>query len=288
MAICISNQEFDERVSAVKVTRDKKLGLIDSRLKDLTGLRLAKEPNYQYLHNRNYDEIPIKRCGEKSIVLFPTDKIENKLNTTNQYEVWTFILGRVGAGDVFTKCINFKNRDIGSEADAQLESIREEILQTASTEIGGSVSDILGVFAYQEHLIKLYSQVIAYHSIMHCVEAEDLAFVVLTHELAHAYTMAGYDINGYRGEMLQRYSITEKKAVEGLAQYYTEAVCSQIEYKYHQYKHAFEAMLSTQTYPYTWHKRWLQGTMDHECIRAFLLQYRNKVDSEAFEKKVMI
>jgi len=175
MAICISNQEFDERVSAVKVTRDKKLGLIDSRLKDLTGLRLAKEPNYQYLHE-NYDEIPIKRCGEKSIVLFPTDKIETKFNTTNQYEVWTFILGRVGAGDVFTKCINFKNRDIGSEADAQLESIREEILQTTSNENGGSVSDILGVFAYQEHLIKLYPQVIAYHSLMYCCEAEDLAF----------------------------------------------------------------------------------------------------------------
>ena len=198
----ISNSEFNRRVKAVSKARDKRISLIESRLKDLTGLRLANKHKYQYLCNENFDETPIKRSGKETIVVFPTDLIENDLRTDDQFQVWTFILGRIGTGNVFEKGIEFESKELSGKAQAQLEAIQKEVLRLDDGDFG--ISDILGVFSYTEHMIKLYAQVIAYHSILLCVEAEDLACVVLAHELAHAYTMAGYDINGYRGQILDQ------------------------------------------------------------------------------------
>jgi hypothetical protein len=283
----MSISNFDQRVKAVHTAREHWIGLIESRLKDLTGLRLSKDSKYQYLFDDNCDREPIKRSGKDSIVVFPTNLIERALGTDNQFEVWTFILGRIGNEAVFAKSIEFRNRDVGDEAEAQLESIRKDILQANSYEDDGGITDILGVFAYREHLIKLFAQVIAYHSILLRVESEDLAFVVLAHELAHAYTMAGYDINGYRGEILQNYLCRDRNVVEGLAQYYTEAVCFQLK-KYHQFKHVFEALLQNQTHPYTWHKKWLiKRDADHEYVRSALLDYRRFIDTGALESAVL-
>lgn len=285
MANNIGNQEFNNRISSVRVTRDQRINLIESRLKDLTGLRLAKKNKYQYLCNENYNETPIKRSGKETIVVFPTDLIENDLRTDDQFEVWTFILGRIGTGNVLEKGIEFESKELSDKAQAQLEAIQKEVLRLDDGDFG--ISDILGVFSYTEHMIKLFAQVIAYHSILHSVEAEDLAFVVLAHELAHAYTIAGYDINGYRGEILQNYHSRERNVIEGLAQYYTEAVCFQLK-EYPQFKHVFEALLKNQTHPYTWHKDWLKRSgVDHEYIRSTLLNYRRFINSEAFERAVL-
>lgn len=285
MANNMGNQEFNNRISNVRVARDKRINLIESRLKDLTGLRIAKENKYQYTCNENFDETPIKRSGKETIVVFPTDLIERDLRTDDQFEVWTFILGRIGTGNVFEKGIEFDIKELSDKAQAQLETIQKEVLRFDDGDFG--ISDILGVFSYTEHMIKLFAQVIVYHSILLCVEAEDLAFVVLAHELAHAYTMAGYDINGYRGEILQNYNSRERNVVEGLAQYYTEAVCFQLK-EYPQFKHAFEVLLKNQTYPYTWHKEWLKrSVVDHEYIRSTLLNYRRFIDPAAFERAVL-
>jgi len=282
----ISNSEFNRRVKAVSKARDKRISLIESRLKDLTGLRLANKHKYQYLCNENFDETPIKRSGKETIVVFPTDLIENDLRTDDQFQVWTFILGRIGTGNVFEKGIEFESKELSDKAQAQLEAIQKEVLRLDDGDFG--ISDILGVFSYTEHMIKLYAQVIAYHSILLCVEAEDLAFVVLAHELAHAYTMAGYDINGYRGQILDQPGQRYKYVVEGLAQYYTEAVCHQLAGKQAQFKAAFEALLSNQRDPYTWHKQWFGGKQSHERIRPLLLSYRDHLDSEYFKNHLNI
>lgn len=277
----MSISDFEQRVKAVFECRDNRIGLVESRLKDLTGLRLSKAPKYRYLVDDNYDTEPIKRSGKESVVVFPTDHIEQSLNTNDQFEVWSFILGRIGTSAVFKKSIDFENRDLGDDAKSQLENIRREVLRYDDGDFG--ISDILGVFSYNKHLIKLFTQVIAYHSILLKVEAEDLAFVVLAHELAHAYSMAGYDIDGYRGQLLNQPCQRHKYIVEGLAQYYTEAICHQLEEKHSQYKAAFEAMLEGQTEPYTWHKQWFNGKQDHERVRPLLLSYRDQLNSEYFK-----
>jgi hypothetical protein len=276
----MSNDEFKKRAQAVYESRDQWIGLIESRLNDLTGLRLSKDPKYQYLFEDNYDQTPIKRKGKNNIVVFPTDLIELGLGTNDQHEVWSFILGRIGIMAVFEKSIEFYNKKPGDSAEAQLAAIQKEVLRLDDGDFG--ISDILGVFSYNEHMIKLFAQVIAYHSNLLKVESEDLAFVVLAHELAHAFTIAGYDINGYRGQLLIQPGLRHKYIIEGLAQYYTEAICHQLEKQFPQFKAAFEALLSSQTYPYTWHKHWFSGNQAHECVRSLLLDYRDQMNSEYF------
>ncbi len=280
----MSSNDFEIRVKAVSKARDERINLIESRLKDLTGLRLAKKPKYQYLYNENFDETPIKRSGRETIVVFPTDLIEKDLKTDDQFKVWTFILGRIGTGNVFERSIEFDIKELSDKAQAQLETIQKEVLRFEDGDFG--ISDILGVFSYTEHMIKLYAQVIAYHSILLCVEAEDLAFVVLAHELAHAYTIAGYDIDGYKGQILDQPAHRNKYVVEGLAQYYTEAICHQLEKKYAQFKAAFEALLLNQRDIYKWHKHWFGGNLTHERIRTLLISYRYHLDSGYFKSQL--
>lgn len=185
---------------------------------------------------------------------------------------------------VFEQSIEFDNRKPGDSAEAQLAAIRKEVLLSDDGDFG--ISDILGVFSYHEHMIKLFAQVIAYYSILLKVEAEDLAFVVLTHELAHAYTMAGYDINGYRGQLLIQPRLWNKYIIEGLAQYYTEAICHQLEKKFPQFKAAFDALLSGQTYPYTWYQDWFNRNKNHEGLRTLMIRYRDKQDAKEFRNYV--
>lgn len=235
---------------------------------------------------RSKDNVDTKaiNTGKKTVVSFPTNRIAEGLGTIDMYHVWQFILSQIWTDQVLLEAEEQIETDfIGMEADKQLKRILNEIRR--HEEIG--IVDVLGIFSPRGHTIKIYAQVIAYYSIKQGVSAENLAFVVLTHELAHAYTIAGYDINGYRGEILQNYHSRERNVIEGLAQYYTEAVCFQLK-KYHQFKHVFEALLKNQTHPYTWHKDWLKRSgVDHEHIRSTLLNYRRFINSEAFERSVL-
>ena len=97
------------------------------------------------------------------------------------------------------------------------------------------------------------------------------------------HTIAGYDINGYRGQLLIQPGLRHKYIIEGLAQYYTEAICHQLEKQYPQFKAAFEALISSQTYLYTWHKHWFSGNLAHETVRYLLLDYRDHMNSDYFK-----
>jgi hypothetical protein len=279
----VSKSDFNQRVQAVQASRDKWIDLVESRLRDLTGLRLSKEKDYKYPCDRNDDETPIKRSGKASIVIFPTNLIERDLGTDDQDEVWSFILGRIDTHHVFKVPYVSENRKLDEDAKNQLESIRKEILLYDDCDFG--TCDVLGVFAYRKHVIKLYAQIIAWHSINDGIDTEDLAFVVLAHELAHAYTMAGYDIDGYRGKLLNPPCGWNKYIIEGLAQYYTEAICCQLK-KAPQFKAAFDALLAGQTEPYTWHRHWFNGYQAHEIVRPLLLDYRDNVNSEYIKRNL--
>src|SRR5438045_984553 len=56
---------------------------------------------------------------------------------------------------------------------------------------------------------------------------EDLTIVVLTHELAHAYTQLGADIDGRRWPAAA-FRRADLPLTEGLAQYYTQAVLERL------------------------------------------------------------
>lgn len=97
--------------------------------------------------------------------------------------------------------------------------------------------DILGVYRYKTSGVKsddrainrasieLYWAVIGLVAGYAACTVEDLTVVVLTHELAHAYTQLGADADGGRWQA-RRFASAGIAVVEGLAQYYSRRFVS--------------------------------------------------------------
>lgn len=62
---------------------------------------------------------------------------------------------------------------------------------------------------------------------MLAISVEDLTAVVLAHELAHAYTHLGSDIDGHCWST-SGFTRSARAVIEGLAQYYTYRVCDRL------------------------------------------------------------
>jgi hypothetical protein len=80
--------------------------------------------------------------------------------------------------------------------------------------------DILGAYFFNHPKIELYYIVIGIMAAMLDVSPESLTVVVLIHELTHAYTHLGKDIDGSRWET-KFFKETDLQIVEGFAQFYT-------------------------------------------------------------------
>lgn len=141
-------------------------------------------------------------------------------------------------------------RTILAEADKR--NILEQIKQIET--------DVLGAYFYNRPEIQIYWMVIAAVSRMLAVPVADLTLVVLTHELAHAYTHLGRDIDGTSWDTAA-FAAAELPIVEGLAQFYTRQVCKQLRSRIPGVQTAFETLLQHQSEPYTVFEGW---TDDHE------------------------
>jgi len=109
---------------------------------------------------------------------------------------------------------------------------------------------------------------------------EDLAVVILSHELAHAYTHIGADIDGSRwGSMDFKNSAVELK--EGLAQYYTQRVCIRLQDRCPGALRAFEELLPRQPERYWTHVRWIETKSSPEHVRTAMLETRRRGSGNA-------
>lgn len=291
----VSNKEFDERVKAVTT---KHLRAIHERLHDLTALKLSwedkrKTPNQSSPHSKASQRIPV------DIVVFDTATLLNKLGIDYEFDFWYALL-RGFSDPVFDRLsidhmcddngipvaaegILSKIRRLSDEFENSYDDLSVFLGKILREEWFGEsnkhVEDLLGVFFSCEDIrIELYAQVIAFYSIILGVSSELLAVVVLIHEQAHAYTMAGFDISGNRGRLLC--SFYDKYVIEGLAQYYTEAVCGQLENSITGVSDAFFKLRAGQREPYTDYQQWMgSGVFDHERVRKELMLYRGSVSS---------
>ena len=87
--------------------------------------------------------------------------------------------------------------------------------------------DVLGAYFFKIGEIRIYWLAIAIFSALWSVPIEALTFVVLAHELAHAYTHLGYDIDE-QDWPTENFASTDVAIVEGLAQFYSEVVCENL------------------------------------------------------------
>jgi hypothetical protein len=122
--------------------------------------------------------------------------------------------------------------------------------------------------------IELYWGIIGLVSRNLGIEVEALSIVVLAHELAHAYTHLGLDIDGHRWDTAA-FRDTEGTLKEGLAQYYTERVCGRISSQQRGAPTAYEALLRHQPPPYKVHVKWTRDYRPEE-VRVALLETRRR------------
>jgi hypothetical protein len=136
--------------------------------------------------------------------------------------------------------------------------------------------DILGAYFFHHGRIELYWAVIGIIAGTLDVEVEDLSAVVLTHELAHAYTHLGRDIDG-NNWVTGAFAKAESALVEGLAQFYTAMIADRLGERRPGITKACEALLGIQGGPYLQHQHWTEGKDDRigEAVRFAMVAARS-------------
>ena len=145
--------------------------------------------------------------------------------------------------------------------------------------------DVLGTYRYylpdprhpsqrrrQDSWIELYWAVIGLFARLLVVSIEDLTVVVMAHELAHAYTHRGTDIDGLAWSP-EDFAGTEHGLKEGLAQQYASAVCQRLALAAPNAKGAFDRLIEQQPEAYKTHKPWAKKSQPEE-LRLAMLQVR--------------
>lgn len=136
--------------------------------------------------------------------------------------------------------------------------------------------DVLGAYFFCVPEIRLYWMVIGIIAAALGVSAEALTIVVLAHELAHAYTHLGFDIDNEQWET-PALAEADLHIVEGLAQFYTGVVCKRIEPRMPAAIRAYKALLARQSGPYKAHLNWAGGDeRAGEIIRVAMIECRSR------------
>jgi hypothetical protein len=147
--------------------------------------------------------------------------------------------------------------------------------------------DILGCYFYPQHYaprIEIYWMPIGLIAQAINVSVENLAIVVLIHELAHGYTHIGCDIDAERWER-DDFAKTDVYVKEGLAQHYTAVISEKLEGRAPGCHAAYKAFLELQSGPYLFHTDWLkdQPARRGEAVRyALLAARRGTIDKAAW------
>lgn len=155
--------------------------------------------------------------------------------------------------------------------------------------------DCLGAYFYRRPEIHIYwlpIAILAQSSPL--ADIESLTFIILAHELAHAYTHQGKDIDGNDWNT-EHFAHCDTIIVEGIAQYYTLQLCKRMRSQSSRFEKTFNWMLEKQSEPYTRFGKWIekddkvkQNKQHGEVIRDVMMQSRRKplFDLDRFECEI--
>jgi hypothetical protein len=137
--------------------------------------------------------------------------------------------------------------------------------------------DVWGCYFTRQHRIEIYWMAIGLFASRWKTREEDMAAVVLTHELVHGYSHVGFDTQDIQWET-ESFIRASSDIKEGLAQYYTEAICRKFETTDQRLRAAFEMMLRCQEGPYVVHRDWFPttDTTDNEAVREAMMSARRQ------------
>lgn len=140
--------------------------------------------------------------------------------------------------------------------------------------------DILGVYRFagpRSVRIEIYWMAQALFAAAFGVSIEDLTIVTLAHELGHAYTHLGRDIDGAAWQD-SGFAKTELNVVEGLAQHYASVVTERLGNRAPGAHSAYKTLLAHQSGPYLAHQDWFETATAKrgEIVRFAMLQARTQ------------
>ena len=155
--------------------------------------------------------------------------------------------------------------------------------------------DVFGAYFFRVPEIHIYWMAIGLVCATLQVDPESLTVVVVLHELAHAYSHLGRDIDSNRWDV-ESFARANLGIVEGIAQFYTGAICQKMKDRYPAALAAYQALLGIQSGPYVVHKAWVNPSGSHkpspragEVIRASMVECRARdiQDYDEFFRLVM-
>jgi len=163
------------------------------------------------------------------------------------------------------------------------------------------ILDFLGVYRYRavpkgsekvDARIELYWGPIGLCAASLGVSVEGLTLKVLAHELAHAYSHLGYDIDGRRWTNTG-FGASDRAVVEGLAQYYAHRTVAEMSGRAPEGLDAYRKLVPRQPPPYQTHERWEKGVdgsggFTPEEVRLAMVATRRlgAVQLDAFEQQL--
>ena len=148
--------------------------------------------------------------------------------------------------------------------------------QAVSEKLKQIDEDILGAYFFHEQKIRIYWMAIGLISRILNVSLEGLTIVVLAHELVHAYSHLGNDIDGENWDT-EAFARADLRIVEGLAQFYTSIMCKRLEGRSPGLWNAFERLLTVQSSTYNVFRTWTQPTeRAGEILRFSMIGSRKK------------
>lgn len=260
-------------------------------LRKQTGLRLSTDSDSKRIvaRNRKVRSVPVRVVSELPIrfaarvqniaprdltLLLNASKLEGVVSGTNFLEEHFQELSMIQF-DRSCKAGEDEIKNVCGFAEDLLKYIKSIDQSRSILEID---EDILGAYFFNLPEIRLYWIVIGVYSQMLDIPIEALTVVVLVHELAHAYTHLGFDIDD-RNWKTEDFARSDAYLVEGLAQFYTKVICEQIQQRLPTAKSAFEKLLENQHEVYSEHEKWSTDRgLRHlgETVRISMLECRSK------------
>jgi hypothetical protein len=174
-------------------------------------------------------------------------------------------------GDISTRIDSVRTTRIFI-AELLQSSVEEDLLERFKK----IEEDILGAYWFHVCKIQLYWMPLAIFASLFGVSLTTLTVAVLCHELIHAYTHQGIDLNksSWRTD---RFIATDVYVKEGLAQYYTEQIMRGLGDRLPDGLVTFLAKTERQSPPYTTYQNWLgpNSQPSPEATRLAMLEFRN-------------
>lgn len=158
-----------------------------------------------------------------------------------------------------------------------LQKLQAQGFKKALTQIE---EDTLGAYFFKKNRIEIYWVAIGIYAAQLGVSVEGLTLVTLAHELAHAYTHLGKDIDGIEWHT-EDFANTDLYIAEGLAQFYTRAICRKLDQRMPSALQAFETLLKHQSHIYQDFQTWAERSRHQgEVVRFSMIQCRTMGTTE--------